>query len=92
MNHGMYWAINKRFFTNSRGAISDEDLPGSPEKLPGQYEFIGTKKADEIPVWLSMLDRAHRIRQRSGSQGCARMGSRDPGVRWYDPGSGDPVR
>jgi len=78
-SHGMYWAINKRFFTNSHSLVSDQDLPVHFEKLPAQYEFIGTKKTDEIPGWLSMMDRAHRIRTRSGSFDALGWGAGDPG-------------
>jgi hypothetical protein len=79
MNHGMYWAINKRFFTNSQALVHDQDLPVEFEKLPAQYEFIGTKHADEIPVWLSMLDRANRKRKPSGAFDALGWGAGDPG-------------
>jgi hypothetical protein len=52
-SHGMYWAINKRFFTNSRALLSDTDLPIEMEDLPeSQYNYLGTFKGDEIPPWL----------------------------------------
>lgn len=53
-SHGMYWAINKRFFTNSRALLSDKDLPVEMEDLPeSKYGFLGTFKGDEIPSWLT---------------------------------------
>jgi hypothetical protein len=79
MNHGMYWAINKRFFTNSQVLVHNKDLPVDFEKLPAQYEFIGTKKSEDIPVWLAMRDRANRIRDRGGALDPLGWGTGDPG-------------
>lgn len=71
--HGMYWAINKRFFTSSQALTHDQDLPAELEKLPSHYDFIGTLKGDEIPVWLIMRNRAREMGQRSAGGG------------WLDP-------
>lgn len=50
--HGMYWAINKRFFTNSQALQHDDDIPKELIKSPVMYDFLGTVKGDEIPSWL----------------------------------------
>jgi hypothetical protein len=71
--HGMYWAINKRFFTSSQALTHDQDLPAELEKLPSHYDFLGTLKGDEIPVWLTMRNRARGMGQRSAGGG------------WLDP-------
>lgn len=77
--HGLYWAINKRFFTNSRSLLSDQDLGIQFEKLPAQYEFLGSFKGEAIPVWLLMNQRAREISARAG-------GLMDP-LGWpIDPG------
>jgi hypothetical protein len=68
--HGMYWAINKRFFTSSRALTHDEDLPIEMEKIPSMYDFLGSIKGDNLPDWLE-------ARQRSRSQGPSRWGSLD---------------
>lgn len=73
-SHGMYWAINKRFFTNSRALVSDRDLPVEYEKLPAQYEYLGSFRGDDLPAWL-IIDQ--RMKERQG-------GSRDP-KGWLDP-------
>lgn len=79
MNHGMYWAINKRFFTNSQALVHNNDLPVEFEKLPAQYEFIGTKKSGDIPAWLEQRDRATRWRAGSGLFDALGWGVGDPG-------------
>lgn len=55
--HGMYWAVNKRFFTGSQALTHDKDLPVEMEKLPAHYDFLGTIKGDDVPTWLIMRDR-----------------------------------
>lgn len=50
--HGMYWAINKRFFSSSQALTHDQDLPVQLEKIPSCYDFIGTIRGDEIPSWI----------------------------------------
>jgi hypothetical protein len=71
--HGMYWAINKRFFTSSQALKHDNDLPVEMEKFPTRYDFLGTLKGDDIPVWLIMRNRARTLGQRSAGEG------------WLDP-------
>lgn len=81
-SHGMYWAINKRFFTNSR-ALQEEWIAADPEmeKLPATYEYLGTFKGDDIPPWLRINDRNRQIRQRSGALDALGWGtSPGPGV------------
>jgi hypothetical protein len=56
--HGMYWSINKRFFTNSRSLNTDRELPDATEKVESSYQFIGTTRNDEVPVWLRTLHTA----------------------------------
>lgn len=55
-SHGMYWAVNKRFFTNSRALLHDHDLPVEYEKMPARYDFLGTIKGTDIPSWLSRVN------------------------------------
>lgn len=61
--HGLYWTINKRFFTNSRALNEDRELPAQLETIESHYTFIGTTRNDEIPVWLQMI---HRGKVRHG--------------------------
>lgn len=78
--HGLYWSINKRFFTNSRALTEDRELPDESEKLPSMYSFIGTTRNDEVPAWLRSL---HQGRVR------AQLGYLDPlGCSHGDPGGG----
>jgi hypothetical protein len=63
--HGMYWSINKRFFTNSRALNTDRELPDETEKVESSYQFIGTTRGDVVPVWLRTL---HTAREK-GSAG-----------------------
>lgn len=79
--HGMYWAINKRFFTNSRALISDQDLPMELEDLPAQYEYLGSFRGDDIPGWLIIGQRKREIAGRSGGGWLDPLGwNRAPGV------------
>jgi hypothetical protein len=71
--HGMYWAVNKRFFTNSQALISDRDLPVDFEKLPVQYEYLGSFRGEDLPPWL-ITD--HRRKATAGG---------DSGGGWLDP-------
>lgn len=64
--HGMYWAINKRFFTGSQVLTQDKDLPVEMEKIPSHYEFLGSFRGEDIPVWLTMRNRARDIGSRAG--------------------------
>lgn len=69
--HGMYWAINKRFFTNSQALVSDRDLPVDFEKLPAQYDYVGSFRGTDLPPWL-ITD--NRKKAKAG-----------PGGGWLDP-------
>jgi hypothetical protein len=83
--HGMYWAVNKRFFTGSQVLTQDKDLPAEFEKLPSHYDFLGTIKGDEIPIWLLQRNRFREIGQRAGG------GWLDP-LGWStSPGQGVPA-
>ncbi len=75
--HGLYWSVNKRFFTNSRALDEDRELPEAFEKV-SSYEFIGTTRNEEIPTWLLSL---HRGRAR------AVIGMSDP-LGWDSGGGG----
>jgi hypothetical protein len=63
-SHGLYWAVNKRFFSNSQSLVSDRDLPIEYEKLPVQYEYLGSFKGSEIPAWLLINQRNREISER----------------------------
>jgi hypothetical protein len=75
--HGMYFAINKRFFTNSRALDDDRELPDCTEKITS-YEYIGTTRNDEIPAWLRNL---HKDRKKAWAGGLDPLGwgAGDPG-------------
>ena len=75
--YGLYWTINKRFFTNSRAFTEDRELPDATEKIVS-YEFIGTTRNEEIPVWLRSL---HQGRAKAGA------GWSDP-LGWDSGGGG----
>ncbi len=60
--YGLYWGINKRFFTNSRAFTEERELPDQTEKI-SSYEFIGTTRNDEIPPWMLAI---HKGRSRVG--------------------------
>jgi len=76
--HGMYWSINKRFFTNSRALNTDRELPDETEKIESSYEFIGTTRNEEIPVWLRTLHTA-REKGRAGYLDALGWSRGDPG-------------
>lgn len=75
--HGMYFTINKRFFTNSRALDDDRELPDCTEKITS-YEYIGTTRNDEIPAWLRNL---HKDRKKAWAGGLDPLGwgAGDPG-------------
>lgn len=57
--HGMYWSINKRFFTNSRALDSDRELPDCTEKI-ATYEYIGVTRNSEIPGWMKAITQGRK--------------------------------
>jgi len=52
--HGMYWSINKRWFTNSRALAEKRELPDQTEKI-ASYDYIGTTFYSEVPAWLEAI-------------------------------------
>ncbi|MFA4928255.1 MAG: hypothetical protein WC558_07045 [Patulibacter sp.] len=76
--YGMYFAINKRFFTNSRVLETDRELPDKTEKIESTYEFIGTTRNDEVPVWLRTLHTA-REKGKAGYLDALGWSRGDPG-------------
>jgi hypothetical protein len=82
--HGMYWAINKRFFTNSQALQHDDDIPKELIKMPVFYDFLGTVKGDQIPSWLIQDPSRGRGRWVAGGGGGGisdplGWGNREPG-------------
>lgn len=67
--HGLYWTVNKRFFTNSRALDEDRNLTEALEKIVSIYEYIGTGRNEEIPPWMQAIQK-----------GRSRVG-----VGWSDP-------
>lgn len=82
-SHGLYWAVNKRFFTNSQ-AFQDAGPVTDPafEKLPAVYEYAGTFKGEDIPGWLLVNQRNRQI---------VRRGVFDPLGWGTSPGPGVPA-
>ncbi len=54
-NFGMYWTINKRFFTNTQAL--NGDFEPVRHYGSGEWEFIGSFQGDDIPARLLMENR-----------------------------------
>ncbi len=79
-SHGMYWVVNKRFFTSSQALTHDDDLPVELEKFPSHYDFVGTIKGDDVPPWLLQRNRTRGIGTGGGWLDPLGYGNSRPGV------------
>ena len=77
--HGLYWSINKRFFSNSRALNEDRELPDQTEKI-ATYEYIGATRNAEIPGWLQAILNGRKAgRVPGGGMDALGWGTGDPG-------------
>lgn len=80
-NHGMYWSVNKRFFTNSRRLTDDWVIPEALEDVPAVYQYFRSVRADGMPNAF-ILEQLEMERPAPGSRGTGRPGG---GGGWLDP-------
>lgn len=77
--HGLYWSINKRWFTNSRALTEDRELPDATEKI-ATYDYIGTTFYSEVPAWLDAIMNGRKAGPaRGGVFDALGWGAGDPG-------------